>query len=682
MADISKDTFHPSKRYQKVIWQKQRPIMDFDLNEMQDIAQYERGVMMKQLVEGIQLLGSAGWVYPHSNLPRTVSVQGGVAFDGARIIHIPTYEALQVFDSSTVSGVHSSVVYVEYWDEEVTYQDDPDIHDPAFGESGARLKRNVQVKVKIGASDLDYDEDIPFGHSAIELAVITHDFSNGAMILDGDIVSFPSGVTPGELSGYGPRRTLKMVSNAKATMPSFELDTRESRTSGALLYLSNHGTRKAAFDYRGYLSIGKAALPSEALDVSGNGVISGNLTVGGSLSISGTVDGVDVGSHNHTGGTNGPKLDHGAALTGLGDDDHTQYVHISTARTITARHTFNPSSVSSPFILGTNAQGQLVTGLNADQLDGYHGSAFPRKAEAATITGSWAFNGSITLGSGVTVGGVDLASVKDSGTGIDHGKLTGRGDDDHTQYVHNSIARTITARHTFNPSSAASPFVLGSNAQGQLVSGLNADQLDGKHYSDLKNEFVDASGDTMTGALTLKLSSGNAVILDGGSNPLSLAHKNGTTVKTLISLSQSGVTFAEAVTMNGSVTVGSALTVSGRAKFSANKLDTRGSPASASVTTNAFIQVNSVGARALIHFFKVDPGTYSGSYDVYIYASNSTSAELLAKWTSQTGVMEDRVPWFFDNARSDERMYVYIVKSSDTGTAHTFSVSVKAERFA
>ncbi len=62
-------------------------------------------------------------------------------------------------------------------------------------------------------------------------------------------------------------------------------------------------------------------------------------------------------------------IDHGS-ITGLSDDDHTQYVHISTNRTITAQHSFAPSSAQAPFTLGANAQGQLVTGLNADLLNG------------------------------------------------------------------------------------------------------------------------------------------------------------------------------------------------------------------------------------------------------------------------------------------------------------------------
>jgi len=40
----------------------------------------------------------------------------------------------------------------------------------------------------------------------------------------------------------------------------------------------------------------------------------------------------------------------------------------------------------------------LITNLNADLVDGYHASDFPRKAENATITGSWTFNNNISAG--------------------------------------------------------------------------------------------------------------------------------------------------------------------------------------------------------------------------------------------------------------------------------------------
>jgi hypothetical protein len=91
------------------------------------------------------------------------------------------------------------------------------------------------------------------------------------------------------------------------------------------------------------------------------------------------------------------------------------------------------------------------------------------------------------LGADHTVSGLTAGQVlRASGATVaafavlDHSELSGlTTGDPHTQYVHLSIARTITAQHTFNPATAIAPFVLGANAQGRLVSGLNADQVDG-----------------------------------------------------------------------------------------------------------------------------------------------------------------------------------------------------------
>ena len=78
----------------------------------------------------------------------------------------------------------------------------------------------------------------------------------------------------------------------------------------------------------------------------------------------------------------------------------------------------------------------------------------------------------------VTAGAV---TIKESG--IDHGLISGLADDDHTQYMHNTIARTVSAVHTFNPASATAPFILGANAIGQKVIGLNADLLNGQDWT-------------------------------------------------------------------------------------------------------------------------------------------------------------------------------------------------------
>ncbi len=78
---------------------------------------------------------------------------------------------------------------------------------------------------------------------------------------------------------------------------------------------------------------------------------------------------------------------------------------------------------------------------------------------------------------------VSTGHVTINAGGVEHGDLAGLGDDDHTQYVHISTNRTITATHTFNPGSAGAPFAIGANANGQLVTGLNADLVDGHNWS-------------------------------------------------------------------------------------------------------------------------------------------------------------------------------------------------------
>lgn len=99
-------------------------------------------------------------------------------------------------------------------------------------------------------------------------------------------------------------------------------------------------------------------------------------------------------NHTHQGATTGGQLDHGAALTGLGDDDHTQYVHNTTARTITAIHNFNPGSAGSqPFNVGANGTA-TVTRLSADKVDGYD-AATTRPGNSSVVVATVAADGKI-----------------------------------------------------------------------------------------------------------------------------------------------------------------------------------------------------------------------------------------------------------------------------------------------
>lgn len=141
------------------------------------------------------------------------------------------------------------------------------------------------------------------------------------------------------------------------------------------------------------------------------------ILVSGSRGFTGVVSGVTPTAVSHL-ATKGyvdasPWTDHGN-LSGLGDDDHAQYVHVSSARTITAQHSFAPTSAQAPFTLGANAQGQLVTGLNADQLDGYEATAFSLAGHThahSELTGvtSNQHHDPVTEGNGISVSGQQVS---------------------------------------------------------------------------------------------------------------------------------------------------------------------------------------------------------------------------------------------------------------------------------
>lgn len=102
---------------------------------------------------------------------------------------------------------------------------------------------------------------------------------------------------------------------------------------------------------------------------------------------------------------------------------------------------------------------------------------------------------------------LDLKQTSSSGSGTTssvHANLVGLLDDDHTQYVHISNPRTIIASHTFNPTSEGPAFILGPNASGQLIPGLNAEMLDGQTLADINatafNYAQNASVDALAAA--------------------------------------------------------------------------------------------------------------------------------------------------------------------------------------
>ncbi|MCK9460926.1 MAG: hypothetical protein M0R80_14910 [Proteobacteria bacterium] len=200
--------------------------------------------------------------------------------------------------------------------------------------------------------------------------------------------------------------------------------------------------------------------------------------------------------------------DHGA-MTGLADDDHTQYFNLSQAEAVTAIPAFNggTTGASAPFTVDSTF---LVTSLNSDLLDGQHGTYYATSAH--THAGVYAPVSHAHSGADITSGTVgtsyysayaDLTAEavlnNDADTDIltrlqgdaryaatshahDHGGMSGLADDDHTQYFNLSQAETVTAIPAFTGGTTGStaPFTVDSTF---LVTNLNSDLLDGQHGS-------------------------------------------------------------------------------------------------------------------------------------------------------------------------------------------------------
>lgn len=188
-----------------------------------------------------------------------------------------------------------------------------------------------------------------------------------------------------------------------------------------------------------------------------------------------------------------------------------RFVQLATAGTITARHTFAPASVATPFILGSNAQGQLIPGLNSDLLDGYDAADFPRKAENASISGSWTFAVDLAFASGAQIDFADVAEDKvywysnTYGTGIEGGTLTHWSAVNHRWRVGGTSASTGTQKMILNStglqigatsgSASAALDVTGSALiSGQITVGSDTDATSilgrGKVYSGFTDEVM------------------------------------------------------------------------------------------------------------------------------------------------------------------------------------------------
>jgi len=157
------------------------------------------------------------------------------------------------------------------------------------------------------------------------------------------------------------------------------------------------------------------------------------------------------------GGGEGGVTDHGL-LTGLGDDDHPQYLKTNGTRALTGNlsaGTHKITSLAAPTVAGDAANKQYVDDAVAGVATADHGDltglADDDHTQYLLVDGTRAMTGALDLGTQkiVNVGTPTLdadAATKAyvDGKSYDHGGLAGLDDDDHPQYLKTDGTRALT----------------------------------------------------------------------------------------------------------------------------------------------------------------------------------------------------------------------------------------------
>lgn len=161
--------------------------------------------------------------------------------------------------------------------------------------------------------------------------------------------------------------------------------------------------------------------------------------------------------------------------------DLEQLIRLSLNRypTPATNNQIQPSVANTPaFTLGSNAQNVLIPYLNSDQLDGFDGTAYLNTTPGYPTRNL------------VYAGATNVPII------------AGIGYLNHTYYLLQFLDAFLTTIFAvdkdgsilISPNSPTTPIQLGANATGRLVTGLNADLLDGYHASTLPISLSVATG--------------------------------------------------------------------------------------------------------------------------------------------------------------------------------------------
>ncbi len=219
----------------------------------------------------------------------------------------------------------------------------------------------------------------------------------------------------------------------------------------------------------------------------------------------------------------------GSALTNIAAGTHNHdasYVNVG-GDTMTGQLTSTVATGTAPFVVASTTK---VTNLNADALDGLDSTAFmAATADNWVDAGGDAMTGALDMGTNdiTNAGTVTATDFVGDGSALTN---ISAGTHNHDAAYVGVGGDTMTGQLTSTVATGTAPFVVASTTK---VTNLNADALDGLDSTDFMpastDNWVDAGGDTMTGALTmnnvgLNMSGANGdIVFDNAGGSLTLA---------------------------------------------------------------------------------------------------------------------------------------------------------------
>jgi hypothetical protein len=302
--------------------------------------------------------------------------------------------------------------------------------------------------------------------------------------------------------------------------------------------------------------------------------------------------------HTHQDAANGGQLDHGAALTGLGDDDHSQYLNVA-RHDLTARHTLGTvvphddhgalsglaDDDHSQYLLASGARamgGNLDMGAhaitNVGNVDGVDVSAHAARHESGgadavnhdSLTGFVAdehiAHSSVSISAGgILSGGGTIAASRTISLAhgdVDHDQTDNFVADEHV--AHSGVTLTAGNGLTGGGTIAASRTLAVGEGDGIDVAAdsiaVDVTDLIGDGLTESGNDIVLGTPSTLT------VDTSNGVTASSHTHAITTSSNPGAAASILASDAGGGLTLVD-LTLTGDLSVSDALDVTGAADF-------------------------------------------------------------------------------------------------------------------